>query len=68
MIYWNGGYGTTFFKAWIDHLSLPLVRVGFTTGSGNQRMMRLGEKLGMKLEGRLRNCRLVNGKYYDSAN
>lgn len=29
-------------------------------------MMRLGEKLGMKLEGRLRKCRLVNGKYYDS--
>jgi RimJ/RimL family protein N-acetyltransferase len=66
--YRDGGYGTTFFKAWIDHLfkSLPLVRVGFTTWSGNQRMIRLGEKLGMKLEGRLRKCRLVNGKYYDS--
>lgn len=66
--YWNGGYGTIFFKAWIDHLfkTLPLVRGGFTTWSGNQRMMRLGEKLGMRLEGRLRKCRLYNGTYYDS--
>lgn len=66
--YWNGGYGTLFFRAWIDHLfnTLPLVRVGFTTWSGNHRMMRLGEKLGMKLEGRLRKCRLYNGTYYDS--
>lgn len=66
--YWNGGYGTIFFKTWIDHLfkTLPLVRVGFTTWSGNKRMMHLGEKLGMKLEGRLRKCRLYNGTYYDS--
>lgn len=66
--YWNGGYGTIFFKAWVDHLfnTLPLVRVGFATWSGNERMMRLGEKLGMRLEGRLRKCRLYNGIYYDS--
>ncbi|MEM5003987.1 GNAT family protein [Priestia megaterium] len=66
--YWNGGYGTIFFRNWIEHLftTLPLVRVGFTTWSGNERMIRLGEKLGMKLEGRLRKCRLYNGVYYDS--
>ncbi|NPC94342.1 GNAT family N-acetyltransferase [Bacillus sp. WMMC1349] len=66
--YWNGGYGTLFLKHWIDHLfkTLPLVRVGFTTWSGNLRMMRLGEKLGMTLEGRLRKCRLYQGVYYDS--
>ncbi|WP_370873659.1 GNAT family N-acetyltransferase [Alkalicoccobacillus murimartini] len=65
---WNEGYGTPFLKAWITHLfdTLPLVRVGFTTWSGNKRMMRLGEKLGMTLEARLRKCRLYQDTYYDS--
>ncbi|WP_309304186.1 MULTISPECIES: GNAT family N-acetyltransferase [Brevibacillus] len=45
--YWNSGYGTTFFKAWIDHLfkSLPLVRVGFTTWSGNQRISYVDKRI-----------------------
>lgn len=66
--HWNLGYGTPFFKAWINHLfaTLPLVRVGFTTWSGNKRMMRLGEKLNMTLEARLRKCRFYNETYYDS--
>ncbi|KAF6654647.1 GNAT family N-acetyltransferase [Paenibacillus polymyxa] len=66
--YWSGGYGTRALRLWITHLfnTLPLVRVGFTTWSGNQRMMKVGEKLGMTLEGRLRKCRYYNGKYYDS--
>jgi RimJ/RimL family protein N-acetyltransferase len=45
---------------------MPLVRIGLTTWSGNQRMIRCAEKLGMKLEGRLRKCRFYNGEYYDS--
>jgi len=66
--YWNGGYGTEALKLWIDYLfeKMPLVRVGITTWSGNKRMIRCAEKLGLKLEGRLRKCRLYNGKYYDS--
>jgi RimJ/RimL family protein N-acetyltransferase len=66
--YWNGGYGTEALKIWIDHLfsSMPLVRIGLTTWSGNQQMIRCAEKLGMKLEGRLRKCRFYNGEYYDS--
>ncbi|WP_240371572.1 GNAT family N-acetyltransferase [Anoxybacteroides rupiense] len=66
--YWSGGYGTEALKIWIDYLfaSLPLVRVGLTTWSGNERMVRCAEKLGMKMEGRLRKCRLYNGRYYDS--
>ncbi|GAA0480042.1 GNAT family protein [Salinibacillus aidingensis] len=66
--YWSGGYGTKALRLWINHLfnTLPLERVGFTTWSGNERMMRVGEKLGMKLEGRLRRCRYYNGKFYDS--
>ncbi|AWB43715.1 GNAT family N-acetyltransferase [Paenibacillus sp. CAA11] len=66
--YWSGGIGTRALRLWISHLfeTLPLVRVGFTTWSGNHRMMRVGEKLGMTLEGRMRKCRLYQGVYYDS--
>jgi RimJ/RimL family protein N-acetyltransferase len=66
--YWNGGYGTEVLKLWIDHLFsfMPLVHIGLTTWSGNQRMIRCAERLGMKLEGRLRKCRFYNGEYYDS--
>lgn len=66
--YWNGGCGTKALLQWIDELftDMPLVRVGLTTWSGNVRMMKCAEKLGMKLEGRLRKCRKYNGKYYDS--
>lgn len=66
--YWSGGYGTRVIKLWINHLftTMPLVRVGFTTWSGNQRMIKVGEKLGMTLEARMRKCRLYNGEYYDS--
>lgn len=66
--YWNGGYGTEAFKLWIDHLfnTLPIHRIGYTTWSGNKRMIRLGEKLGMIMEGRIRNARIYNGNLYDS--
>ncbi|OPA73744.1 GNAT family N-acetyltransferase [Paenibacillus selenitireducens] len=66
--YWNGGYGTEALRIWISYLleSLPLVRVGLTTWSGNVRMMRAAEKVGMTLEGRMRKCRLYQGIYYDS--
>ncbi|SET34665.1 Protein N-acetyltransferase, RimJ/RimL family [Salinibacillus kushneri] len=66
--YWSGGYGTKALRIWINHLfyTFPLVRVGFTTWSGNQRMIRVGEKLGMTLEARLRKCRYYNGNFYDS--
>lgn len=66
--YWSGGYGTRALKMWINHLfdTLPLVRVGYTTWSGNHRMIKVGEKLGMTMEARLRKCRYYNGEYYDS--
>ncbi|MBM7553004.1 RimJ/RimL family protein N-acetyltransferase [Thalassobacillus pellis] len=66
--YWSGGYGTEALSLWITHLfqQLPLARVGLTTWSRNQRMMRVAEKLGMKLEGRMRKCRIYEGKHYDS--
>ena len=66
--YWNGGYGTRALTLWIDHLfeTMPLVRVGYTTWSGNHRMIKVGEKLGMQMEARLRKCRFYNNEYYDS--
>lgn len=66
--YWSGGFGTRALKLWINHLfnTLPLVRVGYTTWSGNHRMIKVGEKLGMTMEARLRKCRFYNGNYYDS--
>lgn len=65
---WGKGLGTRALKLWMNHLfsTLPLVRVGFTTWSGNKRMIRVGEKLGMKMEARIRKVRYYNGEYYDS--
>nr|WP_221626809.1 GNAT family protein [Cohnella lubricantis] len=66
--YWSHGYGTEALTLWIDHLfqQMPLMRVGLTTWSGNPRMIRSAEKLGMTMEGRMRKCRYYNGEYYDS--
>ena len=65
---WGKGIGTRALKLWIAHIFnlLPVVRVGLTTWSGNRRMIRVGEKLGMKLEGRIRKVRYYEGIYYDS--
>lgn len=66
--YWSGGYGTKALTMWIDHLfnKMPLVRVGLTTWSGNTRMIRVAEKLGMTMEARIRKVRYWEGVYYDS--
>ncbi|WP_181349042.1 GNAT family N-acetyltransferase [Thalassobacillus sp. CUG 92003] len=66
--YWGGGYGTRALYYWIDYLFsvLPLLRVGLTTWSKNERMMKVGNKLGMKIEGRIRKCQYYDGCYYDS--
>lgn len=66
---WGNHIGTTALKLWLNHLfndvtNLP--HIGFTTWSGNKRMMALGEHIGMKLEGRIRQVRYWQGHYYDS--
>ncbi|MDK2865955.1 MAG: hypothetical protein PWP51_105 [Clostridiales bacterium] len=43
-----------------------LVGIGLTTWSGNQRMMALAEKLGLKKEAVYRKARIVKGEYFDS--
>lgn len=66
--FWSGGFGTIALKLWINHLfsELPIVRVGYTTWSGNKRMIKVGEKLEMTMEARMRKCRYYDGEYYDS--
>ncbi|UNK17505.1 GNAT family N-acetyltransferase [Paenibacillus sp. N3/727] len=66
--YWSGGYGTDALSLWMGYLfeALNIGRVGITTWSGNPRMMRCAEKVGMQLEGRMRQCRYYEGVYYDS--
>ena len=65
---WGKNIGTQALSLWIDamfKLYPAIQRVGFTTWSANIGMMRLGEKLGMKQEARIRQVRFYQGKYYD---
>ncbi|SUN05502.1 N-acetyltransferase GCN5 [Streptococcus acidominimus] len=67
--YWSGGYGTQAMTLWIRHIfeTIPsLEHIGLTTWSGNQRMMRAAEKLGMAKEAQIRKVRYWQGVYYDS--
>jgi len=66
--FWNRGLGTEALKLWVGHLfgSQDLHRVGLETWSGNARMMRVADKLGFVLEGRLRENVELRGRRYDS--
>lgn len=66
---WCKGIGTRSLKVWIKHIfdKFPyLEHIGLTTWSGNERMMRVAEKIGMKKEAQIRKVRYYNGFYYDS--
>nr|MDA8228634.1 GNAT family protein [Desulfitobacterium hafniense] len=66
--YWNKGYGTdaltTFisflFKQWNFH------RLTLDTWDGNNRALKVYQKLGFQIEGRLREARYVLGEYRDA--
>ncbi|MCA1010676.1 GNAT family N-acetyltransferase [Halobacillus halophilus] len=66
--YWNGGYGSEAYALWTDHIfqNTRLHRLGMSTCSGNRRMIKVAEKLGMKEEARIREARNVNGHYFDA--
>lgn len=67
--FWGKGIGAIALELWIDEVfkqKPELVRIGLTTWSGNQGMIQLAKKLGMKEEARYRNARILNGKYFDS--
>lgn len=64
---WGKGIGTRSLQLWSSHLfrKMPIVRVGLTTWSGNERMMRVTPKLDCRSR-KARKCRIVEGVYYDS--
>jgi len=67
--YWGMGIGYEALKMWIDETfkqNPKLIRLGLSTWSGNKRMMKLSEKLGLKKEAVYRKARIVNNEYYDS--
>lgn len=67
--YWNKGLGNKIMHLWMTKVfeMFPnIVRLGFTTWSGNIGMIKIGEKLGLNKEACYKNARIVNGKYYDS--
>ncbi len=65
--YWGMGIGEEALALWIQYLfdSLKLQRLGFTTWSGNETVIRLGKRLGFVEEGRIRRGCKVDGTYYD---
>ena len=66
--YWGGGYGSEAFRMYVDYIfaSTPIHRLGITTWSGNTRMIKTAEKIGMIEEGRIRQARTIDGQYYDA--
>ena len=67
--YWYGGYGSKALKIWTTKTFndfLELEHVGLTTWSGNISMMKSAEKIGYKLEGRIRKVRYHMNEYFDS--
>lgn len=65
---WGQHVGRLALTQWLDQLfaTVDLPHIGFTTWSGNLRMMHVGEAVGMQLEGRIRQVRYWQGQYYDS--
>lgn len=67
--YWGQGVGYAALKMWIDEIfnqNPKLIRLGLSTWSGNERMMKLADKLGLKKEAVYRKARIVDNQYYDS--
>jgi len=66
---WGKGIGKNALSQWIDELfqtKKEIVRLGFSTWSGNEGMIKLAKHLGMQEEARYRKARIVDEKYYDS--
>lgn len=65
---WSGGLGTEAFGLWTSAVfrATDAHRLDFATWSGNERMCRLGRRLGFSEEARFREARAVGGRRYDS--
>lgn len=67
--YWGKGIGYEALKSWINEIfdnNTKLIRIGLSTWSGNIRMIKLAEKLGLKCEAVYRKARIVENEFYDS--
>ena len=67
--YWGKGIGYVALRMWINEIfamNPKLIRLGLSTWSGNERMMKLAEKLGLIKEAVYRKARIVDNQYYDS--
>lgn len=66
--YWGKGYGTDALQVLIEFLFYQwnFHRLSLDTWDGNIRAIKAYEKLGFKVEGRLRQARFVIGKYQDA--
>jgi len=62
------GTGTEALRIWTDYLfeNTEVVRLDFSTWSGNTRMLGVGHRLGFVEEARFREAREVRGERYDS--
>lgn len=65
---WHHGIGRIALQHWLDWLwtQITLPHIGLTTWSGNWRMCRLAETLGLREEARVRQVRYWQGQYWDS--
>lgn len=66
---WSKGIGTRAMHQWISICfdAFPVIKhISLTTWSGNVRMMKSAEKLGMAQEGKIRKVRYWQDVYYDS--
>ena len=65
--FWNKGYGTEAIRLILDYgfnyLNLHCIQLHLM--SFNQRALKCYQKCGFKETGRIRECRFINGKYYD---
>ena len=62
------GVGTAALALWTDYLfrATDVVRLDYSTWSGNERMLTVGRRLGFREEARFRDARVVRGERYDA--
>lgn len=65
---WQHGIGTAALKIWLTKVfqMTDLPHIGLTTWSGNQRMLHVAAKLGLREEARIRKVRFWQDQYWDS--
>ncbi len=65
--YWEKGYGTDILQTFLRYLfdQWNMNRVELSTWDDNQRAIKLYQKCGFQIEGRLREAFFVHGKYRD---